>query len=51
MGDLSGGQMIKRKVPGEGRMYQFDTDMPLKEIKTSLENVQMMIWLKKPNCI
>ncbi len=33
MGDLSGGQMIKRKVPGEGRMYQFDTDMPLKEIK------------------
>ena len=26
MGDLSGGQMIKKKVPGEGRMYTFDTD-------------------------
>tara|TARA_B100001287_G_scaffold273715_1_gene277691 strand:+ start:14551 stop:15117 length:567 start_codon:yes stop_codon:yes gene_type:complete len=26
MGDLSGGQMIARKVPGEGRMYQFDAD-------------------------
>ena len=31
MGDLSGGQMIARKVPGEGRMYQFDTDK--KELK------------------
>ena len=26
MGDLSGGQMIQKKVPGQGRMYQFDTD-------------------------
>lgn len=26
MGDLSGGQMIARKVPGQGRMYQFDGD-------------------------
>jgi heme oxygenase len=26
MGDLSGGQMIARKVPGEGRMYHFDGD-------------------------
>jgi len=26
MGDLSGGQMIARKAPGQGRMYQFDTD-------------------------
>jgi len=26
MGDLSGGQMIKRKAPGAGRMYEFDTD-------------------------
>ncbi len=33
MGDLSGGQMIKRKVPGHGRMYEFDTQMSLKEIK------------------
>lgn len=31
MGDLSGGQMIKRKVPGEGRMYQFNGDV--KDIK------------------
>lgn len=32
MGDLSGGQMIKKKVPGAGRMYEFDTDKPaLKE--------------------
>ena len=26
MGDLSGGQMIKKKVPGEGGMDTFDTD-------------------------
>jgi heme oxygenase len=26
MGDLSGGQFIARKVPGEGRMYQFEGD-------------------------
>jgi|TARA_B110000503_G_C7098444_1_gene392697 heme oxygenase len=26
MGDLSGGQMIARKVPGKGRMYQFEGD-------------------------
>ena len=25
-GDLSGGQMIARKAPGEGRMYQFEGD-------------------------
>jgi heme oxygenase len=24
MGDLSGGQMIAKRVPGEGRMYMFD---------------------------
>ena len=34
MGDLSGGQMIARKAPGEGRMYQFDTDK--KELKESI---------------
>tara|TARA_B100000212_G_scaffold331358_1_gene298497 strand:+ start:1185 stop:1751 length:567 start_codon:yes stop_codon:yes gene_type:complete len=28
MGDLSGGQFIRKKVPGEGRMYTFDTDIP-----------------------
>lgn len=27
MGDLSGGQMIARKVPGAGRMYQFEGDI------------------------
>ena len=26
MGDLSGGQMIAKRVPGTGNMYQFDTD-------------------------
>ena len=26
MGDLSGGQMIARKAPGKGTMYEFDTD-------------------------
>jgi heme oxygenase len=26
MGDLSGGQMIAKRVPGSGNMYQFDTD-------------------------
>ena len=34
MGDLSGGQMIKKKVPGEGRMYQFEGDV--KEIKEKI---------------
>jgi heme oxygenase len=27
MGDMSGGQMIARKVPGEGRMYKFPGDV------------------------
>ena len=26
MGDLSGGQMIRKRVPGEGKMYQFEGD-------------------------
>jgi heme oxygenase len=26
MGDLSGGQMIARKAPGEGRYYKFEGD-------------------------
>jgi len=26
MGDLSGGQMIKKKIPGQGRMYEFEGD-------------------------
>lgn len=33
MGDLSGGQMIAKKVPGEARYYKFERDhMELKEI-------------------
>ena len=27
LGDMSGGQMIARKVPGAGRMYQFEGDV------------------------
>ena len=34
MGDLSGGQMIARKVPGQGHMYQFEGD--LNEIKQKI---------------
>ena len=42
MGDLSGGQMIARKVPGEGRMYQFDTDKKeLKELIRAKTNDDM----------
>ena len=29
MGDLSGGQMIARKVPGLGRMYKFEGDVAI----------------------
>ena len=31
MGDLSGGQMIAKRVPGEGRLYKFDE--PIDELK------------------
>lgn len=31
MGDLSGGQMIARKVPGSGTMYKYDNVKELKE--------------------
>ena len=31
MGDLSGGQMIKKRAPGQGSMYEFDCD--IKETK------------------
>ena len=42
MGDLSGGQMIKKKAPGEGRMYQFDTDKKaLKEVIRAKTNDDM----------
>ena len=42
MGDLSGGQMIAKKAPGEGRMYQFDTDkVALKEAIRAKTNDEM----------
>ena len=34
MGDLSGGQMIAKKVPGSGTMYKFDTDK--KKLKNAI---------------
>lgn len=34
MGDLSGGQMISKKVPGKGRLYQFDK--PVQEYKEQI---------------
>ena len=34
MGDLSGGQMIKKKAPGQGSMYEFDCD--IKETKEKI---------------
>ena len=35
-GDLSGGQMIAKKVPGEGRMYQFDGNK--QDLKARIKN-------------
>jgi len=34
MGDLSGGQMIKKKIPGSGKFYDFEGDV--KEIKEAI---------------
>jgi heme oxygenase len=42
MGDLSGGQMIARRAPGEGRMYKFDCDInETKEMIRALTNDDM----------
>lgn len=42
MGDLSGGQMIKKKVPGQGTMYEFDEDVKaLKERIREMTNDDM----------
>lgn len=42
MGDLSGGQMIKKKVPGAGRMYEFEGDISeMKEKIRALTNDDM----------
>jgi heme oxygenase len=37
MGDLSGGQMIKKKIPGSGTMYDFDQD-----VKVVKDNIREM---------
>jgi len=36
MGDLSGGQMIAKKIPGEGRMYKFEGDT--KDLKEKIRS-------------
>lgn len=42
MGDLSGGQMIAKKIPGSGALYQFEQDhLELKEIIRSRINDDM----------
>ena len=42
MGDLSGGQMIAKKAPGEGRMYKFEGDnAELKELIRAKTNDDM----------
>lgn len=40
MGDLSGGQMIAKKIPGAGTMYQFDDDVDVlkDKIRTRLDD-------------
>ena len=40
MGDLSGGQMIKKKVPGKGTMYDSEGDIPAikDKIRTKIDN-------------
>jgi heme oxygenase len=40
MGDLSGGQMIAKRVPGEGRMYKFgdNPDAVKEKIRTKLDD-------------
>ena len=37
LGDMSGGQMIKKKIPGEGRMYDFPGDV--KELKEKIKSM------------
>lgn len=39
MGDLSGGQMIAKRVPGEGRMYKFnDPDLLKQKIRAKIDD-------------
>lgn len=37
LGDMSGGQMIKKKIPGEGRMYDFGDNV--KELKDRIRDM------------
>ena len=41
MGDLSGGQMIRRKVPGLGKMYKFDINKNA-EYGVSFDSIQQL---------
>ena len=41
MGDLSGGQMIKKRIPGEGRLYMFEDPDNLKTAIRSKLNDNM----------
>ena len=41
MGDLSGGQMIKKRIPGEGRLYMFEAPDNLKTAIRSKLNDNM----------
>ena len=41
MGDLSGGQMIRRKVPGLGKMYQFNINKNA-EYGVSFDSIQQL---------
>jgi heme oxygenase len=49
MGDLSGGQMIKRKIPGQGKYYQFNIryvegrNQPYKNIKELKEALRLKV--------
>ena len=36
MGDLSGGQMIKKKIPGAGKLYMFEGDTD--SLKTAIRS-------------
>ena len=40
MGDLSGGQMIAKRIPGAGTMYQFDEEVDIlkDKIRTKLDD-------------
>lgn len=44
---LFGGQIIKKNIPGEGRMYDFDGD--IKEIVGSIRQVQKDEWADEVN--